>query len=370
MSSSSSGSASSMPFPFTGSSARWVRGDQLGEHSRQSVDLVAPELGSRRQARGPLGEDPLEAEHEREANLPLRRGLVPAGFDLRERIVQRAPAGSARREHLDRVLAVVQERLADPIARASSGGDEIVGRLECFGSLLGDLLHLGGVYGPRFLRKKARSGLPRSSVASESIADRVDGTWATEWREHFERERSRYADGESRLPEAADSDARQRQLTRMANAAAGAGLALLMLGRSRGRRLATARGGRYRESSAGRRWEAGAARSERSRHACSPATSGRAAEAESPHAEGAAEAESPIGRYAATLALLVLDRDDEARPVASSLRDRDDFPATSPRRSPRSRRPTASPTSRPSRACWSRSKPAPTTSRTSPSRTR
>jgi hypothetical protein len=42
--------------------------------------------------------------------------------------------------------------------------------------------------------------------------------------------------------------------------------------------------------------------------------------------EGAAGAESPIGRYAATLALLVLGRDDEARVLADGLRPRDDFP--------------------------------------------
>jgi hypothetical protein len=41
---------------------------------------------------------------------------------------------------------------------------------------------------------------------------------------------------------------------------------------------------------------------------------------------GAAAAESPIGRYAATLALLTLGRWTEARHVAESLRDRDDFP--------------------------------------------
>jgi hypothetical protein len=41
---------------------------------------------------------------------------------------------------------------------------------------------------------------------------------------------------------------------------------------------------------------------------------------------GAAEAESPIGRYAGALALLVLGRDVEARTVASTLRERDDFP--------------------------------------------
>ena len=41
---------------------------------------------------------------------------------------------------------------------------------------------------------------------------------------------------------------------------------------------------------------------------------------------GAATATSPIGRYAGALALLVLGRDVEARHVAESLRERDDFP--------------------------------------------
>src|ERR1700761_6313030 len=41
---------------------------------------------------------------------------------------------------------------------------------------------------------------------------------------------------------------------------------------------------------------------------------------------GAPTAESPIGRYAATLALLSLERWPEARHVAESLRERDDFP--------------------------------------------
>jgi hypothetical protein len=43
--------------------------------------------------------------------------------------------------------------------------------------------------------------------------------------------------------------------------------------------------------------------------------------------EGAAEADSPIGRYAASLALLVLGRDEEARPLADGLRTHADFPA-------------------------------------------
>jgi hypothetical protein len=43
---------------------------------------------------------------------------------------------------------------------------------------------------------------------------------------------------------------------------------------------------------------------------------------------GAAHAPSPIGAYAATLAQLVLARDEEARTLGATLRDRDDFPST------------------------------------------
>jgi hypothetical protein len=41
---------------------------------------------------------------------------------------------------------------------------------------------------------------------------------------------------------------------------------------------------------------------------------------------GAAEAVSPIGRYAAALAYLVLGEDDQARVHADAIRTRDDFP--------------------------------------------
>src|SRR5687768_5239729 len=50
-----------------------------------------------------------------------------------------------------------------------------------------------------------------------------------DWQNHLEREEARYRDGEARLPD--DPDERQRQLTRLGNAAGGAGLALLMAGR-------------------------------------------------------------------------------------------------------------------------------------------
>jgi hypothetical protein len=149
-----------------------------------------------------------------------------------------------------------------------------------------------------------------------------------DWAEHARREDARYRDGEVRLPDAEDQDSRQRQLTRMGNAASGAGLARLMGGETEEAREWFARAvERYRESyelappgSWGRPmailkarilvgdWD----RAER--------------EARWTLAEGAADAESPIGRYAATLALLVLARDGEARVLADELRQRDDFP--------------------------------------------
>ena len=55
-----------------------------------------------------------------------------------------------------------------------------------------------------------------------------------DWTEHFAREEERYRDGQARLPDVDDPDARQKQLTRMGNAAGGAGLALLMQGRDAG----------------------------------------------------------------------------------------------------------------------------------------
>ena len=51
----------------------------------------------------------------------------------------------------------------------------------------------------------------------------------TGWEERARAARARYEDGAARLPD--DGDERQRQLTRMGNAAWAAGLALLMLGR-------------------------------------------------------------------------------------------------------------------------------------------
>jgi hypothetical protein len=151
----------------------------------------------------------------------------------------------------------------------------------------------------------------------------------TNWDEHVAREIERYRDGEERLPDAPDPDTRQRQLTRMGNAAGGAGLSLLMLSRREeaGEWLQRA-AKRYRESlddapagSWGR--PIGAMKA----LVLADDWGGAEDAARWTLELGAAQAESPIGRYAASLALLILGRDQEARPIAGSLREREDFPS-------------------------------------------
>ncbi|HEX6491630.1 MAG TPA: hypothetical protein VF002_09705 [Gaiellaceae bacterium] len=149
-----------------------------------------------------------------------------------------------------------------------------------------------------------------------------------EWGALVERERSRYEDGQARLPQARDADARQRQLTRLGNAASGAGLALLMAARREEAASWFERAaGRYRESfdsappgSWGRLLGALKAR------ILADDWSGAAADARWTIEAGAARASSPIGLYAAALACLVLERDSEARVHADSIRTRADFP--------------------------------------------
>jgi hypothetical protein len=149
-----------------------------------------------------------------------------------------------------------------------------------------------------------------------------------DWNAQTQREEERYRDGEARLPDADDADARQRQLARMGNAAYGAGLALLMAGR--------------RHDAAG--WLARAAERWRESFADAPPESwGRpigavkarlladdwdaaADEARFALEVGAGESESPIGRYAAALAALVLGDDEQARLHADAVRTRGDFP--------------------------------------------
>jgi hypothetical protein len=145
-----------------------------------------------------------------------------------------------------------------------------------------------------------------------------------DWDALLEREIERYRDGERRLPE--DPEERQRQLTRMGNAAYGAGLVLLMRGESAGEWLGNA-AERWRDSYA----EAPAGSWGRpigTIKALFLAGEWRGAEeaARWALAEGAAGAESPIGRYAAALACSVLGDWEQARVHADAIRIREDFP--------------------------------------------
>jgi hypothetical protein len=147
------------------------------------------------------------------------------------------------------------------------------------------------------------------------------------WDEHLQREIERYHDGEARLPEAEDSDSRQRQLTRMGNAAGGAGLSLLMKGRAdeAGEWLHRA-AERYKESlvdappgSWGR--PIGAMK------ALVLAADWDGAEEAARWTLGLGEPESAIGLYAVSLALLILGRDADATPLSVSLREQEGFPS-------------------------------------------
>ena len=78
--------------------------------------------------------------------------------------------------------------------------------------------------GGRHAAKHSASG---GAAASLGWGNR-DTCRVADWAALFERETGRYRDGEERL--GGDADERQRQLTRMGNAAWGAGLCLLMQG--------------------------------------------------------------------------------------------------------------------------------------------
>ena len=145
-----------------------------------------------------------------------------------------------------------------------------------------------------------------------------------DWNELAARAEQRYRDGEARLPD--DADARQRQLTRMGNAAYAAGLARLMAGEDAADWLDRA-AERYRESyvdappdSWGRPIGTIKAR------ILAGDWAGAEEAARWALAEGGAEAQSPIGRYAGVLAALTLGDDEGARVLADSIRTRDDFP--------------------------------------------
>ena len=146
----------------------------------------------------------------------------------------------------------------------------------------------------------------------------------TDWDELQARARERYEDGRARLPD--DPDARQKQLTRMGNAAGAAGLCALMAGRD------------------GREWFARAAVSYRDSWEHAPPESwgrpigaikarilagdwdGAAEDARWALEAGAAKTGSPIGRYAAALAFAVLGEWDDVRVHADYARTHESFP--------------------------------------------
>ncbi len=140
-----------------------------------------------------------------------------------------------------------------------------------------------------------------------------------DWEERAARAGERFEDGAARLPE--DADERQRQLTRMGNAAWAAGLSFLMLGqRAEADAWLVRAADTYRES-----WPS-----------APPGSWGRpigamksrlvAGDLEAAREDArwaldadAAESESSIGRYAAALAALVLGDDDAAARLGATL---------------------------------------------------
>src|SRR5262245_3387406 len=147
-----------------------------------------------------------------------------------------------------------------------------------------------------------------------------------DWEGHAEREERRYADALERMP--ADPDPRQRQLVRAAMAAGGAGLVRLMQGRdAEAVGWFTCSADRYRESWADAPPE-GWGRLVGAVKARLLARDWDGAESDARWAleQNPDEAESPIGRYAAVLALLVLGRDPDAVSLTEGLVDESSFP--------------------------------------------
>jgi hypothetical protein len=144
------------------------------------------------------------------------------------------------------------------------------------------------------------------------------------WDEQARRAEARYRDGETRLPD--EPDARQRQLTRMGNAAWAAGLAAAMAGRPDEARIWLLRAvERYRESYADAppgSWGRPVAVLKALLLAGEPVGDA----ARWTLAEGAAVAASPIGRYAAALAHAALGEWGDVRVLADGLRSGGGFP--------------------------------------------
>lgn len=224
----------------------------------------------------------------------VRRPDLDLGSRNRDRDADHAGAGADVRDSHRPRTDLVQRRVHERLSRASRR-EHAAGRGEECESVKGDF-HENAI-----------------------VAD---------WAQHFRREEERYRDGDERLPHAEDADACQRQLTRMGNAAAGAGLSLVMQGNRTDAHAWFDRAcTRYRES-----WE----------HA-PPGSWGRpvailkarildrdwsAAEHDAAWTleVGAGDSESAIGRYAAVLALAVLSEWQAMRGLSARLQDAEGFP--------------------------------------------
>lgn len=135
-----------------------------------------------------------------------------------------------------------------------------------------------------------------------------------DWRERYERAAARYAAGETR-------ELDERQLVQLANSAWAAGLSLLMAGeREEAAEWLRRSAARYRESWSPDAW----GRPIGAMKALLIAGDDAGDAAQWALGTGAAKAESPSGRYAGVLALLVLARDEEAGALAATLGD--EFP--------------------------------------------
>jgi hypothetical protein len=147
-----------------------------------------------------------------------------------------------------------------------------------------------------------------------------------DWEERARAGQARYEDGARRLPD--DADEAQRQLTRMGNAAWAAGLSLLMAGkRAEGAEWLVRAAETYRRSwpdapagSWGR--PIGAMKS----RLVAGDVAGARDDAHWALEAGADHAESPIGRYAGTLAHLVLGGDREAAALVPGLGGSESIP--------------------------------------------
>jgi hypothetical protein len=93
------------------------RGQQRHERAGERIDLVRVQQRAVGQPRLVLAEHPLEAEQQRVAAPPLRRGHLGPRLHLGQRRIQRAAAGAAGRQRDRGVLAVVDEALTGELLR-------------------------------------------------------------------------------------------------------------------------------------------------------------------------------------------------------------------------------------------------------------